>query len=165
MKYTLRNRLSDFEFHDASLFLKSCENGNLSITAKYLNIHKDVPENPHSSDMEIERAALTFQNAAIVSFTQMRSYQWDDKGNLYAVTPQILYRGSKARKLLLSALEKGISVNCAALSQTQETPCLEVTTSDGFIAVIAFEEVVIQWDAYCGKAWYELPRPDSNDCT
>ena len=67
MRYSSEN-FSDFEFHDTELYLKDCENSNLRLTARYLNIHKEAEQNPHNCDMETDCAEILFENADIRLF-------------------------------------------------------------------------------------------------
>ena len=62
MKYTSTNIFSDFEFHDAYFKLESIKNNTLTISVRYLNIHKGTEQNPYNTDMEIEIAQITFSN-------------------------------------------------------------------------------------------------------
>ena len=60
MQYSSANRLQDFEFHDADFSLICWEDDRLTITANYLNIHKDAAPNNADADMEISEARITF---------------------------------------------------------------------------------------------------------
>ena len=53
MQYSSVNRLGDFEFHDAELSLLSWENDRLTVSAKYLNVHKNAAPGNEGTDMEI----------------------------------------------------------------------------------------------------------------
>lgn len=155
MKYLSLNRLSDFGYHDAVLCLKNHENHHLCVTAKYLNIHKNVQENPYHYDMEIASAEMTFENIEICCLKTMEVYCFHDDGSRYLEEPKIVYTGAKAEEELIAALKKGIRLDCIAVSKDGDINVLELTALDGFVAEICFENVVIQWDEYCGKAWYE----------
>ena len=117
MKYLSLNRPSDFEYHDAALCLKNHENHHLCVTAKYLNIHKNIQENLYHYDMEIASAEMTFENIEIRSLKTMELYCFRDDGSRYLEEPQIVYTGAKAEEELITALKKGICLDCIAVSK------------------------------------------------
>lgn len=167
MKHSSLNSLFDFEFHDAELYLKRYENGSLCVTAKHLNIHKNIKENPYDSDMEIQTAEITFENIEVHSFEPMRAYKRDDNGNWYTDEPQIIYKGNKAEEKFIEELKRGISLHYIDIRQENETTFLECGTNGKtcFIAVVSFDNVLIEWEEYCRKAWYELHRQYKFDIT
>lgn len=94
MRYSSEN-FSDFEFHDTELYLKDCENSNLRLTARYLNIHKEAEQNPHNCDMETDCAEILFENADIRLFETMEAIHTDAT----AAWP-VLSRGQYAKALM-----------------------------------------------------------------
>lgn len=160
MKYRVENKLDLFEFHDADFFLISFDKNKLIISAKHVNIHKSASENPHDCDMEIDIAKFFFANFEVVSFEPMRAYQVDDEGNWYTNDPQIIYNGKDAEKHFLNEIKKGITINCIDICQKENKTYIELSTCAQacFFATITFDEVVIEWDEYLKKAWYELHK-------
>lgn len=158
MKFSLINRLSDFEFHDAEFFLKSYENDTLCVTAKHLNVHKGTKENPSDYDMEIQSAEISFQQTQICSFAPLRTYRRSKDGSWHADEPPIACTGEEAKDKVITALNKGISLNCIDTRKDKESTILQLTANDGFVVEICFENVIVAWDEYTGKAWYEMQQ-------
>ncbi len=151
----LSNRLFDFDYHDAKLSFKHYENHTLCVTAKHLNIHKGIKENPYTFDMEIASAEVSFQNVQIESFELLPLYELDDSGNWSLKKMPPPRQCQQAEELLIAALKKGISINCIDVCSKNQRTFLELTASEGFVAVFSFDDVLICWDEYCQKAWYE----------
>lgn len=160
MKYRIENQLDLFEFHDAEFSLVGFDKNELVLSAKHLNIHKDAAENPHDCDMEIDFAKFVFAQFEVISFEPMRKYQVDDDGNWYTDEPQIIYKGEKAEKHFLSKIKKGITINCIDIRKKSNKIRIELSTcAQGcFFATFVFDEVLVEWDEYCKKAWYELHK-------
>ena len=91
MKYISVNSLSDFEFHDAEFAFDSFVNNQLTVIAYYLNIHKNTEQNPFVTDMEIERACITFEGIDIISYEPGRAWQKDESGRFYSNEPQVIF--------------------------------------------------------------------------
>ena len=94
MKYVSINRLSDFEFHDSKLVFVSFEDQCLVLKATHLNIHKGTEQNPHTSDMEIASARLTFEDFVIHSYEPGRAWKQDENGQVYTDEPKIVLSGN-----------------------------------------------------------------------
>lgn len=138
------DRLSDFEFHDAEMKLRSYDGHTLVVTVKHLNIHKDTPDNDSESDIELEEAVMTISGVSILT------YEPEDGAAILT--------GDNAKAQLLRDLKTKLCV----LSLEEETPGQIVMDGIGdspyFVARIGFDSVWIEWDAYRKKAWYELHR-------
>ncbi len=157
MTYVSGNRLEDFEFHDAMLRYESYQGNVLVVSAAYLNIHKGTVQNPGEFDQEIAAARITFTDFSVQTLTLTRAYQMDADGNLYTNDPEIRYEGKAAEEVLIAELKNGISVN--GLTSSRENGRIEVgfdTTGKVMFNVACFcVSVKVEWDDYCGKAWYE----------
>lgn len=160
MKYRVENKLDLFEFHDVEFSFVEYDNSTLILSAKYLNIHKNVTENPHNYDMEIDFAEFVFSGFDVISFEPMRAYRIDDDGNAYTDEPQIIYDGKKAQTAFLKEIKKGITINCIDIRKKGNKTYIEISTcaQTCFFATFAFDEVVVQWEQYRKKAWYELHK-------
>ena len=160
MKYRIENKLNLFSFHDAEFSFVSFDKSEFIVSAKHLNIHKDIPENPNNWDMEIDYARIIFTKFEMVSFEPMRAYQADDDGNWYTDEPQIIYKGKEAEKHFLNEIKKGITINCIDICEKENKNYIELSTcaQTCFFAAFAFDSVVVEWDEYCKKAWYELHK-------
>ncbi len=160
MKYRVENKLDLFEFHDSEFSLISFNKDELITSAKYVNIHKSANQNPYDSDMEISLAKFVFTGFNVISFEPMRAYQVDDEGHLYTNDPQIIYNGGEAEKHFLNEIKNGITINCIDICKKENKTYIELSTcaQSCFFATITFDEVVIEWDEYLKKAWYELHK-------
>lgn len=160
MKYRVENQLDLFEFHDSEFSLIGFDKKDLTVSVKHLNIHKDAKENPHDCDMEISSANIYFQNTHILSFEPMRAYQLDAGGNWYTDEPQIIFTGKDAEEKFISELKNGFSINCIDIRQFGEHTTIEISTNalECFFATFSFSNVIVEWDSYRRKAWYELHK-------
>ena len=160
MKYRVENNLDLFEFHDAEVSFVSFDNNELTLSAKHLNIHKNAVENPYDYDMGIGFAKITFSKFKVLSFEPMRSYQIDDSGKWYTNEPRIVFKGKEAESYFFEKAEKSFSFNCVDICKQKIRTKINFSASypDPFFANVSFEDVVIEWDKYCKKAWYELHK-------
>lgn len=119
MRYSSEN-FSDFEFHDAELYFKDCENSNLRLTARYLNIHKEAEENPYDCDMETDCAEILLENADITLFETMEAYIYGYDGSEIGFEPRTVREGGEAADRLIDELKKGLSVNCVNVGSDKD---------------------------------------------
>lgn len=158
MKYRVENQLDLFEYHDSVFSLVSFDKKELVVSVKHLNIHKDTKENPHDCDMEISSANIYFQNIQILSFEPVRAYQLDADGNWYTNEPQIIYQDDEAKENFINALKNGFSINGVDIQRHSECTTFDFDTNSPicFNATFSFSNVIVEWDSYRRKAWYEL---------
>lgn len=160
MKYRVENQLDLFEFHDSYFSLVCFDKKDLVVSAWNLNIHKNAKENPHDCDMEINLANICFQNVHILSFEPMRAYQLDADGNWHTDEPQIVFTDKDAEEKFISELKNGFSINYIDTQQFGDHTTIEIGTNspECFLATFSFSNVIVSWDAYGKKAWYELHK-------
>ena len=160
MKYCVENNLDLFEFHDVELSFESFDNNELTLSVKHLNIHKNTDENPCDDDMEIDYAKITFSKFKVLSFEPMRTYQINDNGKWYTNETRIIFKGKEAESCFFEKARKSFSVNCIDVFKQKIRTKIEfsASTPNPFFATVSFEDVVIEWDNYCKKAWYELHK-------
>ena len=157
MRFSLTNRLQDFEFHDAELSLISWEDNRLVVSAKYLNVHKDAAPNNADADMEISEARITFSGFQIKEFEPSRTWKTDENGKLYTDDPLIIHTGAVARSMFENELKNSITVMGIVLeNDIYDLGALGIDPY--FSARFTFSDVEIAWDDYRKKAWYELHR-------
>lgn len=162
MKY-ISDNLNDFEFHDAVLEFVSFKENTLIVTAKALNIHKDTKQNTNDYDAEIKSALITFEKFGVTSLEFLRAYKTNSKGKLYTNDPQIIYYNKIAKDVLIKELKSSISLNglnvLNILTENRKTVIeLETNFNSVFTAICSYSNVKIEWDEYCGRAWYEHYR-------
>ena len=155
MKYTSTNIFSDFEFHDAYFKLESIKNNTLTISVRYLNIHKGTEQNPYNTDMEIEIAQITFSNFKFISFEPGRSWKQDANGKLYTDEPQVVFEGQIAEDKLLNELRIGSTVFEFGTLENGNYYFDGAGDEPWFQAQFLFDSVTIEWDAFRKPAWYE----------
>lgn len=160
MKYCVKNKLDLFEFHDAEFNFVRFDKNELILSTKHLNIHENANENPHGCDMEIDLAEFVFTGFEVISFEPMQTYQIDDDGNWHTNETQIIYNGEEAEKHFLNEIKNGFTVNCIDICEKENKTYIELSTSFQacFFATFAFNEVIVKWDEYLKKAWYELHK-------
>ncbi len=162
MTYTLTDRFSDFEYHDASICLISLENGTLNLSAEHLNVHRDALRESLPYDMEIEKATISL-HAFTLHTLQKEAYACgaDVDGNPI-LHNAVDYTGEKMHTLFLSLLRDGAHIS--GFTKEDDRYALElITASDVWLVHLSFSAFTVEWDAFSGMAWYESsPHPQQN---
>ena len=172
MKYCIQDQLSQFEFHDAELSLLSFDGNTLRLSVRFLNVHKGIPENPYDTDMEIESAVMTFQGFQMHSYTRFGDNNkaillYDDALHDRLNTEGIVILNRAATDAFLTSLREGITVLDHDISGENNQLCLEgISGIDPYFEVrFGFCHVLIAWDVFSRKAWYEQIRQYTYDLT
>ncbi len=147
-------RLGDFEFHDAEWTLLSREADRLTVQVKHLNIHHGTPANPHATDMEITLARITFHDFRALTFEPGRVWKQDILGHSHPVGPLVVYEGAEAEQHLLHELRTGTTVFEFVADGEEQYHIDGCGDEPWFTAQFAFSSLLIEWDEYCGPAWY-----------
>ena len=157
MKYCVENDLSIFEFHDSVFSYVSFDGTDLIVSASMVNIHKDTPQNPSEHDMEITSAQITFKNFHSATYEPGRAWGTDENGKSYPVGPRVVFSAQDAIDRILEELQNEITVyhfekeECGySIGGCGIEPYFEIEFN--------FDSVVVCWDEYKKKAWYELHR-------
>lgn len=153
MKYSSLNNLQDFEFHDAFMELISYQNDKLVLSVKHLNIHKATKQNNSDTDMEIALAQITFEGFSVKSFEPAKQFKADE--NSTADDSVILLEGKEAEQRLIAELQQGVAVYEFGVFDNELYYINAGGVEPWFASQFLFESVIIQWDNYCKKAWYE----------
>ena len=154
MKHISTNFL-DFEFHDAYFKLKSIQDNVLTISARYLNIHKNTEQNHYPTDMEIEVANITFQGFHTKSFEPGRAWKKDANGKLYTDEPQIVFEGHTAEEKLLHELHVGSTIYEFGTLENGNNYFDGSGDEPWFHTQFSFDSVTLEWDEFRKPAWYE----------
>ncbi len=155
MKYNSTNIFSDFEFHDAYFKLENIEDNVLTISAEYLNIHKNTEQNPSDIDMEIKIAQITFNNFQIISFEPGRSWKRAENGELYTDEPQVIFKGEVAKEKSLNELRFGATIFELGTLENGNHYFDGAGDEPWFQVQFLFDAVTIEWDEFRKPAWYE----------
>ena len=155
MKFTSTNIFSDFEFHDAYFKLENIEDNILTISAEYLNIHKNTEQNPSDTDMEIEIAQITFNNFQIISFEPGRAWKIDENGKFYTDEPKVIFEGKTAEEKLLNELQVGTTVFEFGTLENGNHYFDGAGDEPWFQVQFLFDSAIIEWDEFRKPAWYE----------
>lgn len=157
MKFCVRNDLSIFEFHDSEFSFVSFDGKDLVVSASMVNIHKDTPQNPSDFDMEIASAQITFKNFNSSTYELGRVWETGEDGKSYPIGPQVIFREKDAIDRILEELQNEIKVlyfekkdRGYSIGGCGMEPYFEIEFD--------FDNVVVCWDEYKKKAWYELYR-------
>ncbi len=62
------NNISNFEFHDAEVYLLELTENKIVLRLKHVNIHGNAEENMYADDMEIDDTAVTVYDANVLSY-------------------------------------------------------------------------------------------------
>ena len=158
MKFCSENDLSLFEFHDSVFSFVSFDGKNLTVSAAHLNIHKNTLQNPCDSDMEIASARITFRNFHSPTYEPGRVWERDENGNSYPVGPRIVYSGQEAMDRVLDELKYGLWLYHFEKEEHGGYSIGGCGIEPYFTIEFDFDGVVVCWDEYKKKAWYELYR-------
>lgn len=155
MEKYISNNLSDFEFHDACVnegYID--ENKHLTLNIKYLNIHKNIEQNPHNCDMEIDFAHIVFDDFKFISFKGSVDTEYDNNGHLIDTEKTQPIADSDGLNSFLNVLKDGFSI--LYLSAENSLCYLEGFGLDPyFILNFSFSKATVSWEKFMDEAWYE----------
>ena len=157
MKFCVKNDLSIFEFHDSEFSFVSYDGTDLVVSASMVNIHKDTPQNTSDHDLEITSAQITFKNFHSATYEPGRVWEMGEDGKSYPVGPQVIFREKDAIDRILEELQNGITV----FHFEKEDHGYSIGgcgIEPYFTMEFDFDHVIVCWDEYKEKAWYELYR-------
>ena len=157
MKFCVENDLSLFEFHDSEFSFVSFDGKDLVVSASMVNIHKDTPQNPSDYDMEIAFAQITFKNFNSATYEPGRAWKTGEDGKSYPVGPQVIFREKDAIDRILEELQNEITVYHFE-KEDRGYSIGGCGIEPYFTMEFDFDNVVVCWDEYKKKAWYELHR-------
>lgn len=165
MKYCIENDLSPFEFHDCELTLSAFDGKDLTVSVRYLNIHKNTPQNPSDWDMEIACATMIFRNFNSATYEPGVTMKQDEKGEYHPAEPVITYSGQEAVERILKELKNTLDV--FHLEKTENRDCsIGGCGVEPYVTIeFDFDSVTVSWNEYRRKAWYELHREYHYDAT
>ncbi len=143
MKYESKNRLCDFEFHDAEAKLTEYNDGVLCLSVTCLNIHKDAVQNKETEyDLELGNTMIRFEKPKIESVNRSNH----EAERMEVPHTSFLQNWSNGGDIL-------------SLVSFDHHLHLLIDFRDGFFeAEIAYENVTVSWRDYVGLAWYEQHR-------
>lgn len=154
MKYTLKDRLEEFEFHDSEWKLISWEQ-DLIFSAHAVNLHRSmIPESPEK-DLQLAEARITLSGFEIKELIPSRTFRKNENGEWVTDEPLVVYTGEAAKNVFIEELKHEIRVliweqNKAGIYE------LRACGIDPFLSVnCTFTSSLVEWDAYKGEAWYE----------
>ncbi|MBQ3014955.1 MAG: hypothetical protein IJD75_07475 [Clostridia bacterium] len=165
MKYRSKNQLKLFDFHDSVFSLVRFDGDELVVSVKHLNIHKNTIQNPSNYDMEIERAELTLKGVHSFSYEPGRGWKTGEDGQPYPIGPQIIYTGREAEEKIQEELQSSITVYDFDEKENGRYFIDALGIEPFFVMEFGFQDILIEWDAYRKKAWYELHRYYQYDLT
>ena len=164
MKFSVKNDLMLFEFHDADFSFVSFDGRDLVISADHVNVHKDTAVNPSEHDMEIEQARITFRGFDAPTYEPGRAWTTDKYGHPHPVGPQIIYSSQEAMEKIIAELKQGITVY--NFDKKDDRWFVDGCGMEPFFTMeFDFDSVEIAWDICKKKAWYELHQRHSYDIT
>lgn len=147
--------LGNFEFHDAYFTFLGFENDTLTISVRYLNIHKNTDQNPHPTDMKIELATITFKGFCTQLFTVGGAWETDANGKCSAVQPPFVFEGQAANDKLFNELRVGSTIYEFGILENGNYYFAGTGDELWFQAQFVFDSATVEWDVYRKPAWYE----------
>lgn len=157
MKYCVKDQLDIFEFRDSSFSFVEYKDGDLTVNIKYLNIHKNTEQNSEDDDMEIERAKVTFKGFRAVYYEVGRTRKPDENGEYLPEGEQIIFHGEQAMEKITEELQNSITV--LVLDKVYDFYTIDGSGIEPFFTIsFKFDSVVVEWDEYLKRAWYELHK-------
>ena len=157
MKFCVKNDLSIFEFHDSEFSFVSYDGTDLVVSASMVNIHKDTPQNTSDHDLEITSAQITFKNFHSPTYEPGRVWEMGEDGKSYPVGPQVIFREKDAIDRILEELQNEITVFYFE-KEDHGYSIGGCGIEPYFTMEFDFDHVIVCWDEYKEKAWYELYR-------
>jgi len=159
MKYISINKVDDFEFHDAVIDFFSFQNDDLEVSIKHLNIHSTAMQNPFDEDMEIKEARIAFKGFIPISYTKAKDLVKCEDG-AWRPSEYITMRDSEAFDSLMKEITHGVTVYYFEKSKEKDSEYYIEALGDEpyFTATFKCKDVIVEWDEYLKKAWYEDPK-------
>lgn len=157
MKFCVENDLSIFEFHDSVFSFVSFDGSDLVISASMVNIHKDTPQNSSDHDMEIASAQITFKNFHSATYEPGRTWKTGEDGKSYPVGPRVVYSGHDGMNRILEELKNEITIY--HFEKEEHGYSIGGCGVEPYFTIeFDFDNVIVGWEEYKKKAWYELHR-------
>ena len=156
MRFQSIDSLCDFEFHDAVWTLVSFVDNSLVGDVKYLNIHQNTQQNAADCDMEIERARITLTHCRVLVYKRIFGETIDTFGIHHPADPPVVYEGDTASKALMEEMTGKVKIFSFQEELNGQWLMEGCGVSEFFTANIAFENALVEWDAYRRPAWYVL---------
>lgn len=158
MKFCAQNDLSLFAFHDSQFSLVSFDGKDLVVSVACLNIHKNTLQNPSDYDMEITSAQITFKNFRTATYEPGRVWKTGEDGKSYPVGPRIVYSGQAAMDRILAELKHELWIYHFKREESGLYSIGGCGTEPYLMIEFDFDDVVVCWDEYKKKAWYDRYR-------
>ena len=159
MKYCVKNDLSIFEFHDSEFSFISFDGTDLVVSASMVNVHKKTPQNLSDHDMEIFSAQITFKHFHAATYEPGRVWKTGEDGKSYPVEPRVVYRGQEGLARILKELRHSLTVFHFEKNNNGGGYSIGGLGIEPYFEIeFDFDEVVVSWEEYKQKAWYELHR-------
>lgn len=155
MKYRAENQLELFEFHDSDFSLVSLCGEELTMSARHLNIHKATAQNPSAQDMEIARARIVFKGFRAPTYEPGRAWETDAEGNSHPVGPRVVFEGKEAEEKIVQELQKEFAVFDFGQKEEGRYYLDGCGIEPFFTMEFHFDSVLVEWEEYSQKAWYE----------
>ena len=154
-----KNRLGQFEFHDAAVTSAKFAGGDLIWRVSDINVSSENPQNKNKTDMCVKKAAITFRKAKIERIV-LETFQ-DSK----TLPPEESETVPPEDYSTMFDTSLGDRINIGGLDIYRENPdgtfsarfAFEMAARRNFFVDLTFTESVVQWEKFSGIAWYEHP--------
>lgn len=156
--YISRDELGSFQFHDARLKEVRFTPEGIVWTVSDLNATTENSQNSSSTDLCMDTARLVFEKGIVTEMITLASQTFSAEGKLIADHParnmepscfSQVFSAAANRSIYIQSLESLVEIpgGYAAQFLLDFGPDLINTT-------IQFQSVRVEWDGFCGPAWY-----------
>lgn len=157
MKFCVENDLSLFEFHDLDFSFVSFDGTDLVVSVAGLNVHKHTPQNPSDYDMQIDSAQITFRNFRSATYEPGQAWKTGEDGISRPIGERVIFSGQEAIDRIVEELQNKIAVY--HFEKGERGYSIGGCGIEPYFTIeFTFDSVMVCWDAYKKKAWYELHR-------
>jgi len=164
MQYVAIDELEHFEYHDAEIVSIELKEHCMKWITKHINATKENTQNGYPTDMCVAEAEVVFESVEIKSiiYAEFKSKELKD---IFSNNSELILH-EKPREAYASILSESVSAYCRIHGMH-----MEKTPADGkhkyaasfaidggagvFDLHLDFDRMVISWNEFNGKAWYE----------
>lgn len=162
MLYTSIDELAHFEYHDAEVVNIEMKDQCMTWTTKSINATTENTQNSYPTDMCIADAEIVFKSIEIKRLIFCESGVVDANNNYIQTTMQREANPAEYASILTESVNGYCWIHGMHMVETptdgKHRYCADfsiVANDDVFDILLEFDHVVISWDAFNGKAWYE----------
>ena len=156
--YISRDELDSFEFHDSELKEVRFAPEEIVWTVSFLNATTENSQNLSNTDLCMDTARLVFKKGVVTEMITLASQTFSAEGQLIADHPARNIEPSCFAEIFSSMANRSIYIqSLEALVKIPAGYSAQFVLDFGrelIDTTIQFQSVSVEWDAFCGPAWY-----------